>query len=416
MRTANTKDKDDFIVTCSQMWLDAYTVFEPIYDQIEKGYKYLMGDQYTEERKKWYTRIKRPYRSFNHIFPIVNAIFGDFLLNDQRIKIYPLPGASPRIAKIIEDILDVINQENDHIFTLGRYALAGFIKQGFIRPEFNNERHTDGGIFFSQEDETDILWDPVARDYFLQDADWWARSRFIDKEELLNHYPEHRENLKDLLVAREENGMAFTAFDQMNNTAFVDERYGRYRIIEFNYRRWEEIETVTLQNGANYPFNLSGKKADLFLKLHPDAIIEKKRDLIKYTFTYIPSLMYVLEDKKASLQDRTWDLIPFFPFPYGKKATDFFGIVKNAAPLQDDLNSWANMGNAFMAKLLDPGTTRVERALVNEKQIKLASSIPGIDYIVKAGHRIDDAIKLNPVPNLPFAPEKITSIRTEQLD
>ena len=297
------------------------------------------------------------------------------------------------------------------------YAISGLIRMGFLKPEFSNELQIDGSVVLDSVDNCQILWDSTARSYFLDDAEYLAISKWLSKEKLLNYFP--NQGLEDLLIARQENvwqGQIDPNLDKLvTNNSFMFK--GKYRIIEWYEINWEDAEIIYDPDTGTYQnFTLEGIKRDLFFKIHPNYIVKRMKDKIKRRWIVIPALMKFLEyGKMTDIQDRSYDFVPFFPYSYGRYAHENFGIIKNAKDLQDDHNSWANMQNTHMAKVINPGHKYKKGALVNEKQIELYSSMPGVNYIVKTSEDIDKVIRQNEIPPLPYAPEKMAQERADQL-
>ena len=89
-------------------------VWTPHFKEMQTGYEYLAGNHYEEPQKEWYKSLRRPTRVFNLIFPLFNQVLGDFLLNDQKMKVYAKPGGTNEIAALFEDQLDHINTQSDY--------------------------------------------------------------------------------------------------------------------------------------------------------------------------------------------------------------------------------------------------------------------------------------------------------------
>ena len=406
----------------SQKWLETHNIFQEIYDEILKGYKYLSGDQYEEKQKKWYERLRRPTRSFNIIFPVFNALIGDFILNNQRIKIYPRPGSDPRIAKLFTNILEYEDINNNVRTFFSQWAIPGLIKTGFARPYFGDEYDRYGSVIYEDVDELQVLYDVSARNPLLDDAKFMARSKLLSKEDILETVnSKQRKELRELLVNYEDNNIEPLDIDPhnqslMDDEQFQDESNGRYRVIEWHEMKYETTEIVyDPETGHKENFTLEGRKADLFFKFNPNYKIRTSRERIKYIFTYIPAIMYPLSYKKADIQDKTYDFIPFTAYNYGPKAIYNFGIMRNARDVQDDYNSWSNMANTTMSKTLDPGHKYKEGAVLNENDIKNAGSMPGVNFIIDRNIDLNDAIRMNEITKAPFAPNEMAALRADML-
>lgn len=417
----NSIEETQRIVSISQRWLLEYRRFAEHFEQIRKGYYYLAGEQYTKEELLWYEKVRRPARVFNLIFPLFNQILGDMLLNDQKIRVYPLPGGTAEMAQVFEDLIDHANMQNDARSVLMKYALAGIVKQGFIFPRFSAERELDGSLVFSDVDEFEIIYDSAAQDYFLDDAEYIARSRWMSKKQLIWAFPHKRREFEQSLIDREQQN--FYARDDISekysyiydDINLINIREGKYRVIEWHEKKFEEVEIVVMPDGQTAIWTLEGKKADLFRRLHPEARFIRRYDEVKTITTIIPALNIFIEEKRADIQDRTFDFIPFSAYNYGKRAMENFGIFKNSVGPQDDFNEWQNQQNALIRKAIDPGKTYKPVALENPQDVEGYGSGPGVNYKVKPEYDIDKVIRDNEIPKLPFAPAQLSEARGELL-
>lgn len=413
-------EKTKRIVTITRCWLGEFNAFKNHYDEIEQGYDYLAGVQYDDNQLKWFETVRRPARVFNLIFPLFNQILGDFLLNDQKIHVYPLPGGEAKTADLFQDLLDHANLQNDSKSVLMQYALSGVVKMGYIFPRFSDEKELDGSLVFSHVDEFEVLFDSAATDYFLDDAQYLARSRWLTKSQILQYFQAHAGELKQLLMDRED--MSFwdrldpDSANLLANSQVSNEREGKYRIIEWHEKRFEEVEVaIDTMTGQSQIWSLEGKKADLFFKVNPNAKIIRRRDEVKTITEIIPGLNYFLSERKADLQDRTFDLIPFSAYNYGRRAIQNYGLFKNSVGPQDDFNSWQNQSNALINIAVNPGITYKPDALKNPKQVELYGNAPGTNYQIKSEYQIAESIRQNEGPKLPFAPAQLAGERGDLL-
>jgi hypothetical protein len=200
------------------------------------------------------------------------------------------------------------------------------------------------------------------------------------------------------------------------NSQVSNEREGKYRIIEWHEKRFEEVEVaIDTATGQSQIWSLEGKKADLFFKVNPNAKIIRRRDEVKTITEIIPGLNYFLGERKADLQDRTFDLIPFSAYNYGRRAIQNYGLFKNSVGPQDDFNSWQNQSNALINIAVNPGITYKPDALKNPKQVELYGNAPGTNYQIKSEYQIAESIRQNEGPKLPFAPAQLAGERGDLL-
>ena len=405
------------ITTITSIWLNEFNNFKEHYDEIEKGYQYLAGDHYDDSQLKWYESVRRPARVFNLLFPQFNQVLGDFLLNDQKNRVYPRPGGTSRIASMFEDLLDDNNLSNDHKSTFMEYALSGTVKMGFMYPRFSNEKEIDGSLVFGHTDEFEILFDSASTDYYLDDAKYLARSKWWSREQILHHFSNHASTLRGMMVDRYDsdfwNDVNPDDMLVLNHHHVVHQAEGKYRVIEWHERKYDYADVaIDPKTGQSQIWTLHGKKADLFRQLNPGVKIISRKDEIKTITTFIPALNYLIGEKQADIQDRQFDIVPYAAYSYGKKTFRNFGIFKNAIGPQDDYNSWVNQSNALIGKTINPGHKYKPESMKNPKQVELYGSAPGVNFQLKQIADMKD-IQLNEVPRYPFSAERLGGERGE---
>lgn len=410
-----TKEQEKKIAEIIRTFTRDYSTFTSHFEEIDDGYNYLAGIQFNKSQYNWYEEHRRPARVFNLIFPIFNQILGDFLLNELGIRVYPQPGGTSQIAEAISKLIEHTNIENDIKSVFQDTALAGIVKHGFLYPRFTDENHPDGSVVIRNVDEYEIMWDPAAQDYFLDDAQYVLRTRWLSKEDILHYFPEHKTELEPLLTERQEmpweGELASDVAMAMQNRDFVNELEGKYRIIEYREMRFEECEVAYDPMTRNsFIWNLEGNKADLFRKRFPSYKIVRRRDKIKWTTLIIPGLYFFLSEKKEELQDKQHDIIPFTAYAYGKRSIRHFGVFRNAKDPQDDYNSWKNQSNAIINQIVNPGRIYNPADFENPEDIENYFDVPGVNIKTDSTKPLKDLmINLSQYyTNLPFAPDKMS--------
>lgn len=422
MEIAPGSDKASEIVSRSaRMYLLEAPVWRTQYDEIEDGYNYLAGEQYTPTTKEWYKSQRRPTRPFNLVFPIFNQVMGDFILNDNKIRVYPKPGGTSKIAHHFENILDQYNFDNDSTQFLAKVGLAGLNKVGVGYPRWSDELDIAGSLVIDEVDEFEMIHDSRATKDGADDAMYWFRSRMLTKGQIMYEWSHHRDMLKEALHDRDQEGYWGVIDEymtlQINHPDFINEIEGKYRILEFHEIIYETAEVITdMHTGYAEIWSLEGKKADLYLKAHPDSRITKRRSKVKKIHNIIPALNFLLDSGDADIQDGKPDYITFNAYNYGKRTIKNFGIFKNAKEPQDDFNEWRNTLADLINKAADPGHTFRPDALENPEDVKLYGRSRGVNFMIKPGHRdLKNIIIQNKIPTIPFGPDQMSQEAAELL-
>ena len=418
-----SRDADEITELVTRQYLYEAPIWREQYDEIEDGYKYLAGEQYTPKRRQWYKTQRRPTRVFNLIFPIFNQVMGDFILNDQKVRVYPRANGDPKVAATFEDLLDHYNFEYDIKAAMANVGLAGIIKQGVAYPRWSDELEIAGGLVIDETDEFELMYDSRAYKDGAFDAMYWIRSRMLTKAQILAYWSHHRTKLNEWLVDRDEEGRysEMSEFMSLNisHPDFLNEIEGKYRVIEYTQIKWErrEVSWDMITNDMEV-WSLEGKKADFYLKTHPQVKLILKNVKTKIRHTILPAFNFLLDSSYTDIQDGKPDYMLFNAYNYGKKTIKHFGIFKNAKDPQDDFNEWRNQLADLINKAANPGHTYIPALLENPRDVEMYGRQPGIDFKLRreaASLGLDKVIQRNDIPQLPFGPDQMSQEAAEFL-
>ncbi len=385
--------KDTKVMDISRVFRSEFVVWQYIYNEIEKGYLWLAGKQYTKAQLHWYESQRRPTNVFNLIFPHINTLMGEFLESHKEDRVFPIGKADPLIAEKLQDMLVGIRQDNDDEDTMTEMLLAGLIKVGWVYSRYSNEDNPEGAILTSAIDEFEMLYDSRCKNYYTDDAAYQQRHRWLTVDNILNHprFRQHRRAIEKSLMDRKESnyweGMDEDTLMMINNVDLADEHNGKYRIIEHHEKRWEMTEVAynpITRDSYIWDIGEDGEKADLFFKHNPDFVIRERHDQVKYITTILPGINFLLDERKANLQDRMYDYTPFSAYHYGMRTIDNFGIFKNAFGPQAEFNDWHNRTADMVNKMSNPGTISKPAYIENNREIDNFGSMTGLNVRLKA--------------------------------
>lgn len=401
------QEKNNLIVEIGETTTLELNEFQGAFTEAEDAYNYLAGEQFTSEEKEWFRTNDRPVRAFNLIFPRINQLLGDFLLTNQKRKVYSLSGGNAQIAELIQKLLDQLYSTHEVRSELVMTALGGLTKFGYAYPRVSNEKKIDGSLVVGNVNEFEVMFDSRSQHPFLDDARYVIRFRKLDPDDIVNAWSEHRTELKRVFGLMNNNDERLAYQETLTNreqklhysSDMLDRFEGKYTVIEFHKMLWKRRPVFTdLLTGDSqvWPEDLSEEKKEFFLRLHPVHKISERMVRIKQITTVIPAIKYMLEHYDAPLQDGKHDIIKFTFYPYGKKAIKDFGVYKNMKDPQDGFNEFNNKKDDVLLKLANPGHTYRPDLLENAEDVELYGSRPGQDYKVKpAATSLDQAIRTN---------------------
>jgi len=393
------KDQDDAVRRIARIFNNEWTVWQPQFDAYEKGYNYLMGDQYSPEEKAWYQSQRRPVNVWNIVFPVFNRILGDFLLNQQKIRTYAKAGGTARQASLLEQVIETININTEFKDEMAATILAGLVKRGYIHGRYSNEHNLDGSIVITNTDEFELMFDSRSIDYFADDGMYMIRFKWATVSQILARWSQHRKALEKIMIDKEASDFweATDEFDMamLSHKNFADEKNGRYRIIEFHHRVWKPAEIAyNPETDDSEVLTLEGKKRELFIKSNPGyEIVETDNAEMIQIDEVIPGLSFFLDRKDADIQDRHFDYIPYTPYPYGKKSIKHFGVFANAIGPQNEFNDLRNQMLNIINKAASNAVAVKPQSIRNWIQMKNHGHEPGFFIEVKEGANIQDVYK-----------------------
>ena len=381
-------------------------VFSKEFDAYEEGYRMLCGDHYTDGEKEWWETQRRPVNVWNIIFPTFNQILGDFLLSLGNDKVYPDNFGSAFMAEAFNKVIDRIEIDNDFKSEMGQTLLAGLVKRGWVYSRYSNERSLNGSVVISNIDEFEIMFDSRAKGYYLEDARYLIRSKWLTTDQIFAAWPEHRGQLKQLLIDKEQSsfwdGVSSFQYSAMNDKNFVDFEDGKYRVLEFHFKSEGAGQIAyNAETDESYSVNLEGKKADQWLAANPGfELIEIPNQERIQVDELLPGLSFFLNRREADIQDGHWDYTPFSAYNYGKKTLEHFGVLKNAIGPQKDFNDTRNRIADILNKTANPGSIVNLSKIENARHVANHGGETGLQIQAKPDADINEVYKANNPPNI----------------
>lgn len=417
----STKKHDaDVVISICNNFVNELPLWSNEFAEYEDGYNYLAGDHYKNNIKNWWVSQRRNTRAYNYIFSMINRLYGDFLQEEERMRVAMLPGGTQRIMEFFNDMIIHIDNQNEAKDKKGQWLLSGLIKRGYQYVRYSDELDISGSTVFSPINEFEVVFDSMASDYFLDTANYIYRSRWMEPREIIRLFTEKRNVLENLFRYRDQFVQAQSNSElsyYMDHIDFSDEKNGKYRVIEAHQFEYKDakvaINTIT---GESNIYSLEGEKDYLFRKINPDyKIVDRPNQKVKTIKIVLPGFGLLLEEKDADLQDGKYDIIPFSAYNYNHLAINHFGIFRNAKEPQDGFNEFLNEEENAIKIVNDPGRTVKPDRILNWKQVEPFGRAPGVDYHVDQDADIDSVLKFNKRPDNPILNQEIAQKRIEYL-
>jgi len=418
------QEKDEYLSIIGKVFINEMAAgWQDRFDLQTKGYEYLAGEQYTSAEKSYYENQKRPTNVFNMLFEKFNHVLGEYFLGDQKPRVYAKPGGSEQMAAVWEKYLDHVADGNMLDFEIGKAVLAGWINCGVIYPRWSDEREIDGSCVVSRIDEFETIFDSRATDYFLRDAKYLIRSRWLGVDEILEmkkwgqHKSKLKTQLRDYKESRYYEGMQDWQVDNANSQYFSDEKNGLYRVVEFHEIVWEDVEVAVdpVMKTADIITIKDEKRKRLYLESKKLQVIET-RERVKKVTEIIPGINFHLDTSYCDVQDGMYDYLFYHPYPYAQYARDFFGMFKNGKGPQDFINDMMNRTLDIVNKSANAGSEVVAEAYENPEVLLQQGANPGYRARKKAQYMGQKTFERHDPAAFPFSTDMLTKEGLEFLD
>ena len=163
-------------------------------EEAKQDYDFVAGKQWEQADIERFHESGRPAITINRIKPLINVLSGYQRLNRYDIEFLPRTGDDVDICQVRKGITKYIldecdyDSEESHAFIDAAIGGLGWFDVGYkFRPEVN-----DGEAYVKREDPFSIYVDPEAHKTDFSDAKYICRAKWVDKDELVITYPEHK--------------------------------------------------------------------------------------------------------------------------------------------------------------------------------------------------------------------------------
>ena len=206
------------------------------------------GKQWADADKKTLEAAKRPAITINRIKPLVNVLSGYQRLNRYDVDFLPRTNDDDEQAQLRKGVTKYImdrshyNYEESDVFNDAVVTGVGWFEVGY---QFDWLAQ-DGDAFIRRVSPFDIYVDPESRDKHLRDMKYIIRARWVDKDELVAKYPQHKDAIEAQTAAymSEE-----TEHDKKYNELWYSSETKKIRFAECWYKKTVQKQLFILRTG-----------------------------------------------------------------------------------------------------------------------------------------------------------------------
>ncbi len=316
---------------------------------------YYDNEQWTTEEKDALAARGQAAIVINRIKPTIDLVLGTETRSKVEFKAAPRTEQHVKDAEIITETMKHGMDANQAEF-LCSSAFENQVKAGWGFLELSKNDNPFGDpVKISFVPRCDLLWDPYAKEYDLQDAKYIIRRKWMDLEEAIALFPEHEDVLRQAVTDEQQEvgkiqpyqgtedqpdrvGVISWDNPEIGSTDWLDTERQRVMLIECWYKVPAEIFVISNEvTGDVDEFDPQKHLDDLMM---PGSKVFKARTRkVRLQITAGPN---TLDDSQSQYQTggnggQLYPFIPFWGYRTDKDGSPY-GIIRQLRDSQDEIN------------------------------------------------------------------------------
>lgn len=300
--------------------------------EAQEDFEFVSGKQWTDNEVKAFESQGRPAITVNRIKPLINVLSGYQRLNRYDIEFLPRTSDDVDICQVRKGITKYIldqcqyDMQESRAFLDAAIGGIGWFEVGY---KFSDEMD-DGEAFVKRVDPFSVYVDPEAHEQDYSDAKYVCRAKWVDKEELISIYPEHKDDIEAQYAVydRDEQEVEQAKPDPLWYRAETK----KVRLVECWYKRREKETLYYLQDGTTVA--QADVTVDMFLSsaiVGQETVVVDKVRVCSFVDTVL------LEDIDSPYQHGEIPFVPMTVFSFGVGDTPA-GLVRDLKDPQREIN------------------------------------------------------------------------------
>lgn len=298
----------------------------------QEDYDFVAGKQWTDGEKKAFEASGRPSITINRIKPLINVLSGYQRLNRYDIEFLPRTGDDVDICQVRKEItkyvLDRCDYDSQESAAFLDAAIGGL---GWLDVSYEfDEEIQDGEARVKREDPFSIYVDPESHKPDFSDAKYICRGKWVDKDELISVYPEHKEEIEAQYAVYDSDERESER--QIDDPMWYKADIKKVRLVECWYKRKKNVQVFYLQDGSMV--TQDNATVDMFLQ---GLIVGQ--DKIHVTEVRVCSFFdtVLLEDIESPYEHGEFPLVPITCYAFGMGDLPA-GFVRDLKDPQREIN------------------------------------------------------------------------------
>ena len=298
----------------------------------QEDYDFVAGKQWTDGEKKAFEASGRPSITINRIKPLINVLSGYQRLNRYDIEFLPRTGDDVDICQVRKGItkyvLDRCDYDSQESAAFLDAAIGGL---GWLDVSYEfDEAVQDGEARVKREDPFSIYVDPESHKPDFSDAKYICRGKWVDKDELISVYPEHKEEIEAQYAVYDSDERESER--QIDDPMWYKADIKKVRLVECWYKRKKTVQVFYLQDGSMV--TQDDATVDMFLQ---GLIVGQAK--IHVTEVRVCSFFdtVLLEDIESPYEHGEFPLVPITCYAFGMGDLPA-GFVRDLKDPQREIN------------------------------------------------------------------------------
>lgn len=352
-------------------------------EEAREDYGFYTGEaQWSDEDLTRLKGEKRPAITINRIKPLINTLCGYQRINRTDIEFLPRTNDDAQLCEVRKGVTKYVMDSCDYDTNENLTFLDGVVTGlGWFEVGYRFKYPTlDGDAFINRISPFDIYVDSESHKADFSDGKYIIRAKWVEKEDLIQIYPEYREQILAQERLYDEN----EPDDERRDTdwnLYYDKEKRKLRLVECWYKEQTTDEFFILANGdAVRQGNMTEEI------INSGTVI----DHMKMPVTIVRIAVFfgevLLEDKESPYQHGEFPFVPFSVY-YTAEGDEPQGVVRQLKDVQREINKRRSQGLHILNTQANTGWLFEDSAISPEQQanFKKLGSSPGTILKVRDG-------------------------------
>lgn len=364
-----------------------------------EDYRFVAGKQWDEKDRLALLKQGRPAITINKIKPQLNLLSGYQRLNRYDIDFLPRTSDDQKLCDVRKGMTKYVMDETDYEYVESQVFLdAAICGVGWFEYTYQFDiLSQDGEVKIKRVSPFSMYVDPEAREQDFSDAKFIIRARWVEKDELIQTYPEHAERIKAQAEIYDKDEQTQNHIG--NEPMWYQKDLHKLRLCECWYKSRETALYYLLADGQLVP----EKELSPEMMFQGLIVNEVKIPAVKVRVCAFFDEV-ILEDTESPYEHGEFPFVPLIVYHFGEGDTPA-GVVRDLKDPQREVNKRRVQELHILNTASNSGWMAEQGSLTPEQRHNLRNNgaVPGVIIETAVGAIAQSKImRLEPV-NPPVA-------------